>query len=105
MKDVNKNMERLTDKNFRIGFDDSNELPSYVSIYEKLRNYEDLEEQGKLLKLPVPDGSLGYEPYRFLEEGAWEINVHKIRLEDLDKIGKTVFVSPEEAENYIKEMV
>ena len=98
-------MERLTDKNFRIGFDDSNELPSYVSIYEKLRNYEDLEEQGKLLKLPVPDGSLGYEPYRFLEEGAWEINVHKIRLEDLDKIGKTVFVSPEEAENYIKEMV
>lgn len=31
-------------------------------------------------------------------EGAWEIDVHKIRLEDLDKIGKTVFLAREEAE-------
>lgn len=37
-------MERLTDKNFRIGFDDSNKLPSYVSIYEKLREYENKAE-------------------------------------------------------------
>lgn len=45
-------MERLTERDFRLGFHDSNKLPSYVSVYERLREYEDLEEQGKLLKMP-----------------------------------------------------
>lgn len=40
-------MKRLTDKNFRIGFDDSNKLPSYVAIYERLREYENKEEDKK----------------------------------------------------------
>ncbi len=53
-------MERLTDKNFRIGFDDSDKLPSYVAIYERLREYENLEEQGKLLKLPCAVGDTVY---------------------------------------------
>ena len=53
-------MDRITDKDFRIGFDDSNKLPSYVAIYERLRNYEDLEEQGKLLKLPCTVGDTIY---------------------------------------------
>lgn len=70
----------------------------------KLRDYEELEEQGKLLKLPVPARSLVYEPYQFMGEGAWEIDVHKIRLEDLDKIGKTVFLTREEAEAALKEL-
>lgn len=60
--------------------------------------------QGKLLKLPVPAGSLVYEPYQFMGDGAWEINVHKIRLEDLDKIGKTVFLTREEAEAALERM-
>ncbi len=53
-------MERLIEKDFRLGFDDSSRLPSYVSIYEKLKNYEDLEEQGKLLKLPLAVGDITY---------------------------------------------
>lgn len=53
-------MERLTDKNFRIGFDDSNKLPSYAALYERLREYENLEEQGKLLKLPCAVGDTLY---------------------------------------------
>lgn len=36
-------MERLTDRCFKFGFDDSSKLPSYETIYEKLREYEDLE--------------------------------------------------------------
>lgn len=71
---------------------------------KQLKKYEDLEEQGKLLKLRVPIGTLVYEPYQFMEEGAWEIDVHKIRLEDLDKIGKTVFLTREEAEAALKEL-
>lgn len=37
-------MERLTERGFRIGFDDSGRLPSYTSIYERLREYENQEE-------------------------------------------------------------
>ena len=41
--------------------------------------------------------------YRFLDEGAWEIEEHKIRLEDLGHIGETVFLTREEAEAAILE--
>lgn len=44
--------ERLTDKNFRLGFDDSNKLPSYEAIYERLRKYETAEDEGRLVALP-----------------------------------------------------
>lgn len=73
-------------------------------IVKKCDEYAGAEEQGKLLKLPVPVGSLVYEPYQFMGEGAWEIDVHKIRLEDLDKIGKFVFLTREEAEDALKEL-
>lgn len=72
-------------------------------VYERLGFYEDLADAGKLAILPCDIGSIVYEIYRFLDEGAWEIDKHKIRLEDLDKIGKTVFLTPEEAEAAISE--
>lgn len=37
-------MKRLTDRNFKLGFDNSDSLPSYASIYEALRNSENAEE-------------------------------------------------------------
>lgn len=52
-------MERLTVREFRIGFDDSNKLPSYECVYERLRIYENLEEQNRLLKLPCAVGGYG----------------------------------------------
>lgn len=36
-------MKRLTERHFKIGFDDSNKLPSYATVYEKLREYENKE--------------------------------------------------------------
>ena len=39
-------MERLPNRG-NIGYMDSDKLPSYVSIYEKLREYENAEENGK----------------------------------------------------------
>ena len=56
-----------------------------------------MEETGKLIKLPCDIGSKVYTIYRFLDEGAWEIEEHKIRLEDLEHIGKTVFLTREAA--------
>ena len=96
--------ERLTDKNFRLGFDDSNKLPSYEAIYERLRKYETAEEEGRLVVLPCKVGIRVYEIYQFCGYGAWEIEEHKIKLEDLDKIGKTVFLTREEAKKALKEM-
>ena len=53
-------MERLTVSGVNIGFLDSSKLPSYESIYEKLRKYEDVEEQGLLVKLPCKVGDMVY---------------------------------------------
>ena len=69
-----------------------------------LKEYEDLKEQGKILKLPCEIGERVYKIYRFLDEGAWEIDEHKIKLEDLAVIGETVFLSREEAEAKIKDL-
>lgn len=95
-------MERLTERNFRLGFDDSRRLPSYEAIYERLRKYENLEEDNKLKQLPCEVGSRVYMIYRFLDEGAWEIEEHKIKLEDLENIGETVFLTRKEAEKAIE---
>lgn len=109
-------MERLTKSELVNGFplcypENGTGLPRLVTkgnpyrkIIEKLKEYEDLDEQGKLLRLPVPIENLVYEPYRFLGEGAWEIDVRNIRLEDLDKIGKTVFLTRDEAEAALERM-
>lgn len=98
-------MNRLTIKapSGLIHLKDNTEKTINTAI-KKLSDLEDLEEQGKLLKLPCAVGTLVYEPYQFMGEGAWEIDVHKIRLEDLDKIGKSVFFTREEAEDELKEL-
>ena len=75
-----------------------------LQMADKLEEYEGLGEQGKLPKLPCEIGHKVYIIYQFCGEGAWEIEEHKIRLEDLDKIGKTVFLSREEAEAALKEL-
>lgn len=70
----------------------------------KLAEYEDLKEQGKLLKMPCEIGHRVHMIYQFCGEGAWEIEEHKIRLEDLENIGKTVFLTRQEAEDKLAEM-
>lgn len=49
-------MERLTERDFRLGFDDSNKLPSYEAVYERLREYENAEQDGRLLELSCKVG-------------------------------------------------
>ena len=106
-------MERLTTTSKKGGvaltFDldityNKSEIMKILKLAEKLKEYEDLEEQGKLLKLPCEIGHVVYRIYQFWGAGAWEIAEHEIRLEDLDNIGKTVFLTRREAENAIKEL-
>lgn len=80
----------------------------YRNIVERLKAYEDLEEQGKLLKLPCAVGGEVYgiinqtsnydgTPYRI-------VTVSNFRLDMLNKIGKTVFLTRQEAEDKLEEM-
>lgn len=92
-------------------------------LYRKLAKYEDAEEQGLLLKLPCAIGSVvwfagnefinDYEVRRYIvdESGVDCIQVAKeIDGKDywnsfsIDDIGKTVFLTREEAEQALAEM-
>ncbi len=70
-------------------------------LAERLNEFTALEEQGKL---PCEIGHRVYMIYQFWGKGAWEIEEHKIRLEDLENIGKTVFLTRQEAEDKMAEM-
>lgn len=101
-------MERLTEKITNI---ETEKILAYrlkskrdeIKAVRKLGFFEDAEEQGLLKILPCPIGTTVHEPYRFCNKGAWEIDHHRLKLEDLDKIGKTVFVDLKDAEAYAAE--
>ena len=72
-------------------------------IADKLAEYEDLEEQGKLLKLPCVVGNTVYvlridnTAYMMNNEKIWEIFEEKFETRHFDSIGKTVFLTRPEA--------
>lgn len=97
-------MKRLTDSDTRLGFVDSDILPSYEALYERLREYEDAEEQGLLLRLLC---KVGDSIYSVVEDGLTIIKL-KFSLDFYvrrkNDFGKTVFLTQAEAEAKLKEM-
>lgn len=81
-----------------------------TACVDKLAEYEDLEEQGKLLKLPCAVGDMVYvlrldnTAYMMNNEKVWEIVEDKFEIFHFDSIGKTVFLTREEAEAALKKM-
>lgn len=92
-------------------------------VYEKLKHYEDLEEQGKLLKLPCKVGDEIFIPIDFqgkVHRGVIiGVEYSKIRksfvavvrtdddflcYEKFEDFGKNVFLNKTEAENELKKM-
>lgn len=70
----------------------------------KLAYYEEMEEQGKLVILPCKIGTPIFvigSKYRSGKIDKW-INTGKFRWSDIEKIGKTVFLTREEAEEALK---
>lgn len=116
-------MERLTVSGVNIGFLDSSKLPSYESIYEKLRKYEDVEEQGLLVKLPCKAGdtvyAIGFNNKPVVYESV-VLNIQitgkeivfNVKVDEFETnsqlnqsmFGKTVFLTQDEAEQKLKEM-
>lgn len=89
------------------------------NMYSKLKEYEGLEEQGRLLKLPCAVGDTVYSLDRFCggysldclsrpcescEDYQLEIYEGKFKLNDIDDFGKTVFLTCQEAEDKLAEM-
>ena len=98
-------MERLVEELYTFkGKVEDCENDYFISVQEKLREYEDLEKQGLLLKLPCPIGTevwtimcgmTGKHPTLFKQSFEYSMIEH---------FGKAVFLTKEEAQNKIEEM-
>ena len=73
-------------------------------LAEKLCEYEDLEEQGKLTKLPCKVGDDVYYILGIPNETPCIIDSCVFELSDINKIGKTLFLTREEAKAKLKEL-
>lgn len=92
----------------------------YASVYRKLQDYEDAEEQGLLLRLPCSAGDTVYTIYqhKIITGKLKRISIRKegasffakfdgFPIESLlyeDYFGKTIFLSTEEAEKTLADM-
>ena len=116
-------MERLTYRGSERMTEDGLIRPSYSDyptrrIIERLAEYEDLEEQGLLLRLPCKVGDTVYSFDRFCggsldcpsrpckecPDYQFEIYEGKFALKDIPEFGKTIFLTKEEAEQKLNEM-
>lgn len=74
------------------------------NVLQKLTEYEDLEEQGRLIKLPCKVGTDIYYILGIPNETPCTIDKCTFELSDINKIGKTLFLAREEAEVKLKEL-
>lgn len=84
------------------------ECPHLQKMKEKLAYYEDLEEQGLLIKLHFGIGDIVYEVVEG-GDGNYFVMPRKCRTNALwiflnDRVGKTVFLTRSEAEKALAEM-
>lgn len=129
-------MERLTEKigntncvkgcgsNCKYGFqhcrtEDWENCKTIDDVIDKLADYEDLEEQGRLVKLPCKIGTKVYNitwwddvQEKVVVKGKiYYRTIHKHKVSksafgytDIEEIGKTVFLTKSEAEQKLKKM-
>ncbi len=94
---------------------EEHEFLAFDKIVRKLAYYEDLEESGLLLKLPYPVGTPLFIPCR--KQGVKQDHIRRWQTNNkglmfcsngsfyvVDAIGKTVFLTREEAELKLKEI-
>ena len=79
------------------------EWEKILNVATKLKEYEDLEEQGRLIKLPCKVGDDVYYILGIPNKTPCTIDKCTFELSDINKIGKTLFLTREEAEAKLKE--
>ena len=112
-------MERLTRRTETGGIKYTRHNIYEENIVERLAEYEDLEEQGLLLRLPCPIGTIVYNTTWWddvqekvkVDGKTFYRTVHKHKvskstfsLVDIYNFGETVFLTKSEAEQKLKEM-
>lgn len=115
-------MERLTERRNGVILDGRKIREHASELYWRLKKYEDAEEQGLLLRLPCKIGSMVYEIKKDLNQMKRETIEHNghyyhrnidvyfvtqvtFEIEDIVSLGKTVFLTKEEAEQALERMV
>lgn len=73
-------------------------------ILEKLADYEDLEEQGLLVRLPCKVGTEVYYILGIPNKMPCTIDKCVFELSDINKIGESLFLTCEEAEKKLEEI-
>lgn len=100
-------MERLTER-YDITPDGEPDVwvkqHDYISAVRKLCDYEDLEEQGLLVRLPVPIGTIVYCIYTGMTGKNATIFADYFNTDMCKSWGRFVFATKEEAEKKLKEM-
>lgn len=103
-------------------------LWAMADLREKLKDYEDLEEQGRLVKLPCKVGDKIYSIYRCFDDGVQELIVKGIHMHSYtptktilsiefesddqrccgklraEELGRTLFLAKGEAEEKLEEL-
>lgn len=106
-------MERLTQREnnrlIMVKQDNGEYIPAYwdednFKAIKKLADYEDLEAQGLLVRLPCKVGTEVYYILGVPNKTPCAIDKCVFKLSDINKIGKTVFLTREEAEKKLEEM-
>jgi hypothetical protein len=106
-------MERLTqienDKLIMVKQDNGEYIPVYwdednFKAIKKLADYEDLEARSLLVRLPCKVGTEVYYILGVPNKTPCAIDKCVFKLSDINKIGKTVFLTREEAEKKLEEM-
>lgn len=98
-------MERLTFKGdgcvhfYRKSIDVTN-----TQLFDRLGEYEDLEEQGKLIKLPCAIGDTVYCIFTSMKGTNPVIFTQKFNYGMIEGFGKTVFLTKEDAETALQKM-
>jgi hypothetical protein len=89
---------------------DAEEHEQFAEWLEELKSYKDLEEQGLLVRLPCKVGDTVYK-FWYYDRSPYKIQQHVTRtlseiceLIESKKLGKSVFLTREEAEKKLEEM-
>lgn len=101
-------MERLTERIDNVPDGESGvwvKEHDYVSAAEKLAEYEDLEEQGRLIKLPCKVGDTVYHVVQGRIVEVSNVDLFFLLLSvDENRFNNSVFLTKPEAETKLKEL-
>ena len=86
---------------------DMDEYDTFIAM-QKLAHYEDLEEEGRLIKLPCADGDIVWTIVRqrdsFDDRKYWIATQTRFKLEHFSLLGTQVFLTQKEAERQIERL-